>query len=312
MSNVWNNSGLTNFGGTTNVTGSAVGEGATLNVGSPAPQQQGPAPRSGRAWDVGLVTILAEEARAVTAVLGLRDEAGVGGTHFYTGSVETRGQPARVVATRALGQGQLSAMNALANLRQRYDPAVLVLVGIAGAIHGDVAIGDVVVATRVVCYDLRKETPEGTRRRGKEHESPVPVVHAVNSFFNEHGEPARFLSDDPGANRFRVFAGPIGSGEAVVADGGSEIRRYLQVYNDKTLAVDMEAGGLGQFCHEHPSTSGAAQGWLVIRGISDHADSEKDDAQHDSAATNAAHTLREMVPYLRGARTDDEDQPTKR
>ncbi len=304
MSNVWHNSGLANFGGTSTVTGSAVGEGATLNNASSVPQQQGTAPRSSRTWDVGLVTILAEESRAVTAVLGLRDEAGIGGMPFYTGSVETRGRPASVVATRALGQGQLPAMNALANLRQHYDPAVLVLVGIAGAIHSDVAIGDVVVTTRVVCYDLRKETPEGTRRRGKEHESPAPVVHAVNSFFNYHGEPARFRSDELGANRFRAFSGPIGSGEAVVADGGSEIRRYLQAYNDKILAIDMETGGLGQFCQEHPSSSGAAQSWLVIRGISDHADSEKDDAQHDSAATNAARTLREMIPYLRGTRTD--------
>ncbi len=60
----------------------------------------------------------------------------------------------------------------------------------------------------------------------------------------------------------------------------------------------MEAGGLSQFCHETSSASGTIPGWVVIRGISDHADRAKNDNRHDSAAMNAAHTLRHMISYI--------------
>ena len=35
-----------------------------------------------------------------------------------------------------------------------------------------------------------------------------------------------------------------------------------------------------------------------MRGISDNADQEKNDDSHDLAAHNAAHTVRNLLPYL--------------
>jgi len=48
---------------------------------------------------------------------------------------------------------------------------------------------------------------------------------AVNRFFTDHGEPAEFRvpTAGRGSPRFRVFAGPIGSGDAVIADRESDI-----------------------------------------------------------------------------------------
>jgi adenosylhomocysteine nucleosidase len=126
------------------------------------------------------------------------------------------------------------------------------------------------------------------------------MVQAVNSFFTAYGDPA-VLSVTESTGRsvsFRVFHGPVGSGEAVIANRRSGIRKFLHAYNEKILAVDMEAGGLSQFCHETLSASGAVPGWVVIRGMSDHADRAKNDDQHDSAARNAAHTLHLMIPYI--------------
>ncbi|TMR93981.1 5'-methylthioadenosine/S-adenosylhomocysteine nucleosidase [Nonomuraea basaltis] len=165
-----------------------------------------------------------------------------------------------------------------------------------GGIHASTKIGDVVVATRVVYYDLRKETPEGTRRRGEEREAPSAVGHAVNAFFNDHGEPATLqAANDEGD--FLTHTGPIGSGEAVIADAKSEIIRYLKAYNDKVLAVEMEAGGLTQAFHEQDGPQ-AVRGWVVVRGISDDADDGKNDTCHDVAARHAATVLRSLLPYL--------------
>lgn len=304
MNKVTKNSGVVTFGGTTQVTKAAIGNGASVTIGHSTPHQTRAASEPLGMWGIGVVTILAEEAKAVLQEFGLKED----GTKtreqtFYTGSVKLLEGAVNMVATRASGPGQRAAMTALGNLRRYYDPVVLVLVGIGGAIHHSIAIDDVVVATRVVYYDLRKVTTEGVQRRGEERESPAWMVHAVNSFFTDHGEPAELHAVEPAgkAAPFRVFLGPIGSGDAVIADGGSEIRKFLDAYNDKILAVDMEAGGLSQFCHETSSTSGAIPGWVVIRGISDHADRAKNDNRHDSATMNAAHTLRHMISYIQTA-----------
>lgn len=301
MTHVSNIRGIVNMSGTTEVTSSAVGDGATVVIGRTGPERSTTS-RSHRVCDVGIVTVLPEEARAVIDVLGLDEDAdSAEPQRFHIGTVELPDQDIRVVAGQALRPGQRSVMSTLGRLHRQYDPAVFVFVGIAGAIHEDVSLDDVLVATRVIYYDLRKETPEGVRRRGEEREAPAAVVHAVNAFFTDHGEPAELQAPSvSGAGKaYRVFHSPIGSGEAVVADRASEIRRFLTSYNDKVLAVDMESGGLTQFCHETASRGGGAVGWLVIRGISDHADHAKGDDHHQSACLHAAHTLQRIIPYIR-------------
>jgi adenosylhomocysteine nucleosidase len=94
-----------------------------------------------------------------------------------------------------------------------------------------------------------------------------------------------------------VLPGLVASGEAVVANARSEIRRYIENFNDKTLALETEAGGVAEAFHESAGDSGT-RGWLSIRGISDHADEEKNDDYHDIASWHAAEVLIQMLPYL--------------
>ena len=297
--------GIANFGGTNTFSNTAVGHGATVfNGRDPGPStaetaDEAPAAR----WDIGVVTILAEEARAVNDVFGLSPAPKKAGLFFAEGTVDEGGRQLSVAATRTSAQGQRSAMAACENLRRYYDPAVLMLVGVGGGIgHGGRVpeLGDVVIGTRVVFYDLRKETPDGTVHRGEERESPAEMVHSVNAFFTENGEPAEFSENGrPGEGGFRAFSSPIGSGYAVVADAESEIRSYLTRFNDKILAVDMEAGGLSQHWQENSVDPARNPGWVVVRGISDRADQEKGDSHHNIASRNAAQVARRLLPYLR-------------
>lgn len=287
-------SGVTTFGGSTKVSKSAIGPGATVNTTSPAPQ--GTRERDDR-WDVGVITVLPAETHAVQDALKLKLKK-AGGLHFYVGKLKADDRSAKVVATRTLAPGQRSTMAAFDHLRRHYDPKVVVLVGIGGGIHPDVLLGDVVVATRVVYYDLRKETTTGTRHRGEEREAPAEIGHAINCFFTEHGESAELEGLGNTVHPFRVLTGPIGSGDAVIADRDSEILKYLARFNDKILAVDTESGALGQSCHEQSAMSGRLQGWAVVRGISDDASHHKNDDYHRIAALHAAVVLRRLIPYL--------------
>ncbi|WP_326640436.1 hypothetical protein OG884_36265 [Streptosporangium sp. NBC_01755] len=288
------NSGVVNNGGSMKIGKSAIGHGATVNVSADRERKARHAKRA----DVGVITVLGKEAKAVYKVLGLQRAQG-GDLPFFEGIVNVRDTITRVAAIRALSQGQRSTVVAFDHLRRHYNPAVVVLVGIGGGIHAGIKIGDVVVTPRVVYYDLRKETPDGQQRRGEEREAPAAIGHAVNSFFIDYDEPATFqATDDNGITReYRALTGPIGSGEAVIADAESKIIRYLREFNNKMLAVDMEAGGLTQAFHEQDGSQ-AVRGWLVVRGISDDASSTKNDDYHDIAALHAATILRSLLPYL--------------
>lgn len=292
MNDVIHNSGFMATGGAiTNIGQLAAGPGAGITNVYPGSQ---PTHSASRPRGIGLVTIKATEARSVIEVFDLtRNRETPSGQNFYTGTVESADGAVELVAARTLEQGQRSIMPTLQNLRRHSNPAVFVLVGIGGAINRDLVVGDVVVATRVVYYDLRRETPEGVHRRGEQRHAPAAITHALNSFFTDHHDPARLES---AAGPFRVLSGPIGSGDAVVMDAESQIRKFLLAYNEKVLAVDTEAGGLTQFCHETPPPD--HPGWLVIRGISDLADHTKTYDHQHSAAHNAAITLQHLIPYL--------------
>ncbi|URM99510.1 hypothetical protein LUW76_37225 [Actinomadura madurae] len=285
--------GAMTMGGVTNVTNSALGEHPVINIGA----EQSGSERKKRGADIGIITMLDVETSALRLALGLQ-EAPSGDLRFYTGKAGGMD----ITAIRTLDQGQQSTIAAYDHLRAHHDPTMIVLAGIGGGIHKDVRLGDVVVATRVVYYDLRKETPEGTRHRGQERVAPAGVGHAVNAFFTDH-EPAEFTETDPAdtSRTFTAHHGPIGSGDAVIADGDAEILHYLAGFNDKILAVDMEAGGFSQACHERTADTGRPHGWVVVRGISDKADAAKDDDYHRIASWHAAATVRELLPYLRTA-----------
>lgn len=291
------NEGIMNVGnGVQDLRNVAVGHGASVHIGQQDARRDTAA--LGDTWHFGIVTVLPKETKAVIDVLGLRDD-GSGGQRFYTGRFLTQAGASYLVATQPTGPGQRPIMAALTNLRERYDPAVIVLVGIAGVIHTDVALNDVAISTRVVYYDSRKNWRGRTVRRGQELVAPAALTHSVNAFFTAAGDPASLPGFDGSTGGFRVFHGPIGSGEAVLADPDDDIRRFLTDYNDKTLAVEMEAGGLAQFCHDTTTRRGDPLGWVVVRGMSDRADEHKDDHHHDSAAVNAAQAFKYLIPYIR-------------
>ena len=125
----------------------------------------------------------------------------------------------------------------------------------------------------------------------------------ITSIVRLHGRPVRCgttIQDQAGTTRTcKVLPGPIGSGEAVIADHDSAIRQYVTAFNDKTLAAETEAGGIAEAFYEMAGTSPPGGGWLAIRGISDHANAGKDDTYHDIASRHAAAIFLEMLPYLR-------------
>ena len=315
------NSGIVNLGGTNDISNTAVGDGAHVTnhwsdqSASPGSAKAG-THQGGQRWDVGVVTILPKEMHALIEQLGLVTDKHPDGLFFATGKVATESGNVAVSAIQTHSPGQRSVMSALDHLRHHFSPRLWVLVGIGGGLGNTPTpgvegtgtaptpggrIGDVIVSTRIVYYDARKITAaDRVQRRGEERQAPARVVHAVNTYFTDQGEPAVFRGRVDGHHKrsFEVHHGLIGSGEAVIAHQDSEVRHWLKHYNDKIMAVDMESGGLSQFWQENSVRGDHNPDWVVVRGISDGADAQKNDDAHELAAYNAAHIVRELFPYL--------------
>jgi adenosylhomocysteine nucleosidase len=249
--------------------------------------------------DVGVLTVLAEECAAVVEVLrrhaGYSSEQLPGGQQVHRAVVPAEGGGLRVVALRSLDRGTESAGEAYRCLVDTFAPRVVLLVGVAGGIGKGVGIGDVVIADQVIYYDARRETRAGPVHRGRTQPVAAVLLHRVNEFFNRHrGEVTR-----PGGGQIRIHLGPIGTGNAVVTDARSDILSYLRKVNEKTLAVETEAGGVGQAFYERVDRTAAQRGWLTIRGISDLADKRKGHGHHREASEHAALVMEQLLPLLR-------------
>lgn len=276
-----------------NIGALATGGGVVHAATAVGQQLAAPAPRRpGReAADVGVLTVLGEELRAVVGVL--RTHRGYWHERVPDGPDVHRAEAGgvRVVAMQALEPGPQSAAAAYRRMRDLVGPRVVLLVGVAGGIRPDLAIGDVVIGDEVVCYDARRETAGPARRRGRSHLVTPALRHRVNEFFLRNGPTIRY-----GPDTVRVFRGPVGSGAAVITDRHSDVVDFLRRFNEHTLAVETEAGGVGQAFYEEAEAG--STGWLTVRGISDLADRDKGYQHHQLAADRAAAVMDRLLPLL--------------
>jgi len=251
-------------------------------------------------FDVGVLTVLTEEMRAVLQRLrrypDLRPVPLAGGADAYVVTVPAHGGELRVAVLQTLEPGSRSAIEAYHRLRDEFQPRVVLLVGIAGGIREDVAIGDVVIGDQVVYYDARRETEQGPRRRGQSQPMTPFVKERLNAYFLRYDNSVPV----PGG-AMRVHRGPIGSGDAVITHRESGITSWLRGYHEKTLAVETEAAAVGHAFYEDVDADQNLLGWLTIRGISDRADRHDWEERRSFASDRAALVMDLLLPLLKPA-----------
>jgi nucleoside phosphorylase/rRNA maturation endonuclease Nob1 len=254
--------------------------------------------------DIGIITIVAPEKVAIDNILqNLSSVSGKKTIRKYSkGFLEgDHGYNHSVIMTQQISQGNESVVAAYKDLVEEFNPKLMVLFGIAGSIHEKNALCDVCIATQVIDYDKRKEGKNGKlEERGTVYRTNAKLLVFINEFFNIHGEFPRFDACENSLGKtFGVQAGPLGSGNAVVGNPASKIKAWLVGFNNKTLAVETEATGFSNtFYEEDLKVFNDKLGALIIRGISDHADYQKDDKWRVMAANNAAIVLKEFVKLL--------------
>lgn len=252
--------------------------------------------------NIGIITILNEEATAVIKVLNLQEENFTMGERlYYSGHLQGDDFIHSVVMTQQVSQGEVSVVSAYNDMVRKYNPSLIFLVGIAGGITQNVDYCSVVLGRQIISYDLMKDKPDGIQRRGDVNKVNSQLIPLFQRLLNRITSNPISAAVSSKAENIHICESNIASGSAVIANELSDIREWIHNYNDKTDAVEMEAHGLstafyeGTLSNKHPQ-----YGVCVIRGISDMADGKKHKVTkyRAPAAENAAIVLKELVRLL--------------
>lgn len=257
-----------------------------------------------RARRAVIITALPAEFKAVRSHLkNIKEDRHPQGTVYDIGRFEGRGREIWSVAVVEAGAGNPSAAAEAERAIQRFDPEVLLFVGIAGGVK-DVAIGDVVAATKVYGFESAKISL-GYQARPDVGKTSYPMEQRARAEVRS-GEWKRRIKKraDRGTS---AFVGPIAAGEKVLANRSSKLNRFLASHLSDSLAIEMEGIGFLQAARMNPGVES-----LVVRGISDllNAKTKAESlGSQDIAARNASAFAFEVLSKLGGRTSKPSTKP---
>ncbi|RAY16335.1 hypothetical protein DPM19_05480 [Actinomadura craniellae] len=245
--------------------------------------------------DFVVLTALGVEHDAVRARLGeTHPHVDPYGTRYLLGKAQ--GVPGRV-ALVLVGEGNLAAAVLAARAIEEFGPETLMMVGVAGGLKDEAALGDVVVGTRVYAYQGGREETAGFRPRPR----VWPVSHALEQTAREVASEGRW--HEPGDDAPAVHFKPIVSGEVVLDSRASPLAALIESHYGDALAIDMESAGVAEAAHRKDFHR-----MVAVRGISDATDGAKrqmdEKGWQPRAAANAAAFALALAARLKGASPD--------
>lgn len=204
------------------------------------------------------------------------------GTRFEIGTV--RGHNTQI-ALAVAGKGNHSAAVITERAITQFNPHTVLCVGVAGALHSHISLGDVIVATHVYAYHGGTSEDHQFGARPRSWQASHDLEQLARDIQRSGSWTDLLYPNDP-ATMPRVHLAPIAAGEVVVQSQTAETARAIHLHYNDAVAVEMEGAGVALAGHLNRMPT------LVIRGISDMATSEKSALDRSGwqprAATNAA------------------------
>lgn len=227
----------------------------------------------------------------------VQEQTHAAGTSFHVGRLSNSSWRVAIART---GQGNTPAAVIAERAISNFQPDLMMLVGIAGRLHDDLSLGDIVVATKVYAIHGGKEEDAGSRRRPdtwQPYHRHVELAKCVagQSTWRD------VLSDRPRVAP-QVFFRPIASGEVVLNSATSPLAQKLREDYDDAAVIEKEGAGVAVASHLNDFLP-----MIVVRGVSDYASGEKEETDRagwqQRAARNAAAfavtLLTQLVPRRR-------------
>lgn len=215
---------------------------------------------------IGIMGAMPEEINEIVQLLTDRKEQTHGQRTYYTGNLQ--GIKTVVVFSR---WGKVAAATMATNLILNFGITELLFIGVAGAIHPELSVGDIVVADRLVQHDMdarplmaRHEIPLlGKIWFETDRQLSSVAQQAIASLLNgklQQNIPAEILQEF-GIQQPKLWCGAIASGDQFFAQQAQ--RDELHQRLPEVLCVEMEGAAVAQVCYEYGLP------FVVVRTISD-------------------------------------------
>lgn len=211
-----------------------------------------------------------EEIEGVVALLSNPEVTKMGKRSYFTGQIN--GIETVVVFSR---WGKVAAATTVATLIHEFEITELLFTGVAGAIHSDLKIGDIVLGKRLIQHDMdarplmkQYEIPLLSKTYIESDKTHLEIaINAINTVIEnkrlhaviEMEDLAEFNISQP-----RLFVGEIASGDQFFSS--NEQKQNLNAQLPEVLCVEMEGAAVAQVCYEYEIP------FSIIRTISDVAD----------------------------------------
>jgi adenosylhomocysteine nucleosidase len=203
---------------------------------------------------LGIITAVeTERDAALNRLTDIRD-SNLYGIEFYSGRIENH--PCVIALA---GVGKVNAARCTQLMIDHFSPERIVNIGSAGGLHPEVKIGDVVISTSCIQYDVIL-TPFGIKQ-GAFSEDDDGFIEADPNFM----ELCKKAMSRCVGKEYRIFNGPIATGDQF----NNSPARKDQLYQDfGAYCNEMEGAAVAQVCAlcDVP--------FVIIRSISDKSDGD--------------------------------------
>ncbi|HJD86622.1 MAG TPA: 5'-methylthioadenosine/adenosylhomocysteine nucleosidase [Empedobacter falsenii] len=219
---------------------------------------------------IGIMGAIPQEINGVVNLLSNKQEFKIGQRDYYTG--ELNNQKVVVVYSRV---GKVAAATTVSTLILEFKITELIFTGVAGGIHADVKIGDIVLGQSMIQHDMNAqplfpayEIPMLGKAYFEADSSQLQVATTAILDLLEEQHLHKVISEDD-LNKFNIHTpqlhtGLIGSGDLFFSTNSQ--KEKLKQNLPEVLCVEMEGAAVAQVCYEFEIP------FIIIRTISDDAD----------------------------------------
>jgi len=219
---------------------------------------------------IGIMGAIPQEINGVVNLLTNKQEHKIGRRSYFTG--ELNNQKVVVVFSRV---GKVAASATVTTLILEFKISELIFTGVAGGIHTDVKIGDIVLGQSLIQHDMNAqplfpayEIPMLGKAYFEADSSQLEVATtAILEILEEqhlHNVISEKDLDKFNIHQPQLHVGLIGSGDLFFSTNSQ--KEKLQQNLPEILCVEMEGAAVAQVCYEFDIP------FIIIRTISDDAD----------------------------------------
>ena len=244
--------------------------------------------------DMAIITAVGDESKQLLNLIVDKKEIHKENdpTIYIEGFLEKGNKRVSVVCVQQEQMGMVSCAVLVSKLIGIFNPKYAVMVGIAAARKGVGNFGDILAATDVLDYTSGKMKGNSEEFIFEPDPKYMPVSTAIKNYLQldytkilseiEEGWAARKPD-----SRLKLILGPLACGTAVV-ENEDVLESYIVPHNRKVIGLDMESYG---FMYAVNSSYNCNTKGIILKSISDFANSDKDDSYHSYAAYTSAKFL---------------------